>query len=288
MSENSLALYDEAIMPATFDGMMKQADVLAKSGLLPQTVRTGAAAAAIMLAGRELGIPPMQSFRTIYVVKGNVSLSAQLMAALVLRAGHSYELLENSNTRCAIKFTRRGGATYTHEFTLDDAKRAGLVNGDNWQRYPKAMLWSRCMSAGIRAYMPDVIMGMYTPEELAGGEGVVVDDTGEVIDVVAKDVTPEPVAKAEAPKVDNNGRTPLPEGKPHWIENPKARAAFWAYTGGEKGLSNPQVYKALGVESIHDYRYSMHDAKADIERWVDEQATQAGDDEQAEPEPVEG
>jgi len=44
MSENSLALYDEAIMPATFDGMMKQADVLAKSGLLPQTVRTGAAA----------------------------------------------------------------------------------------------------------------------------------------------------------------------------------------------------------------------------------------------------
>ena len=45
MSENSLALYDEAIMPSTFDGMMKQADVLAKSGLLPQTVRTGAAAA---------------------------------------------------------------------------------------------------------------------------------------------------------------------------------------------------------------------------------------------------
>ena len=124
------------------------------------------------------------------------------------------------------------------------------------------------MSAGIRAYMPDVIMGMYTPEELAGGEGVVVDDTGEVIDVVAKDVTPEPVAKAEAPKVDNNGRTPLPEGKPHWIENAKAREAFWAYTGGELALSNAQVYEALGVESIHDYRYSMHDAKADIDAWV--------------------
>lgn len=95
---------------------------------------------------------------------------------------------------------------------------------------------------------------------------------------------PEP----ETPKADSNGRTPLPEGKPHWIENPKVRAAFWAYTGGDKGLSNSQVYKALGVESIHDYRYTMQDAKADIERWLDEQATQAADDEQAEPEPVEG
>jgi len=269
MSENSLALYDEAIMPATFDGMMKQADVLAKSGLLPQTVKTGAAAAAIMLAGRELGIPPMQAFRTIYVVKGNISLSAQLMAALVLRAGHSYELLENSNTRCAIKFTRRGGATYTHEFTLEDAKRAGLANSNTWQSYPKAMLWSRCMSAGIRAYMPDVIMGMYTPEELAGGEGIVVDDTGEVIDVVAKEVTPEP--EPETPKSEK-----------HWIDSAQVRGRFWAWCYNEMTLTEAQVYEALGVDSVHKYEGTMQDAKADIEAYVESMA------EQAEPEPVEG
>ena len=111
MSENSLALYDEAIMPATFDGMMKQADVLAKSGLLPQTVKTGAAAAAIMLAGREQGIPRMQAVGTISEVTGDGSLSAQLMAALVLRAGHPDELLGHSNPRCAIKRKRRGGAS---------------------------------------------------------------------------------------------------------------------------------------------------------------------------------
>jgi len=93
------------------------------------------------------------------------------------------------------------------------------VNGDNWQRYPKAMLWSRCMSAGARAFMPDVIMGMYTPEELAGGDGVVLDDDGEVIDVVAKDVTPEP--EPEAPKSENNGHTP-PSERPWQPEQVRA------------------------------------------------------------------
>ena len=256
MSDKALALYDEAIMPTTFDGMMAQAEVLAKSGLLPVEVKTGAAAAAIMLAGRELGIPPMQAFRTIYVVKGKVSLSAQLMAALIMRDGHSYELLENSNTRCAIKFTRHTGQQYVHEFTIEDAKRAGLANSNTWQSYPKAMLWSRCMSAGARAFMPDVIMGMYTPEELAGGDGIVVDDTGEVIDVIAKDVTAEPV-HAEAPKP-----------QPHWIDNDAARKKFWQYTSDTLSLTNAQVYEALGVTKMHDYTGTMAECKAALEEWV--------------------
>jgi hypothetical protein len=272
MSDKALALYDEAIMPTTFDGMMAQAEVLAKSGLLPVEVKTGAAAAAIMLAGRELGIPPMQAFRTIYVVKGKVSLSAQLMAALIMRDGHSYELLENSNTRCAIKFTRHTGQQYVHEFTIEDAKRAGLANSNTWQSYPKAMLWSRCMSAGARAFMPDVIMGMYTPEELAGGDGIVVDDTGEVIDVIAKDVTAEPV-HAEAPKP-----------QPHWIDDEKVRGRFWQWTNHTMMLNNSEVYEALSeavghpIEHIHDYTGTMAECKAAIEAWAaKQQAEPQGD-----------
>jgi len=99
MSDDLPVLRDTAIMPQTFDEMMKQADVLVKSGLLPQEVKTPAAAVAIMLTGRELGIPPMQAFRSVYVVKGKPTLSAQLMGALILRAGHSYKIVESSNER---------------------------------------------------------------------------------------------------------------------------------------------------------------------------------------------
>jgi len=106
-----------------------------------------------------------------------------------------------------------------------------------------------------------VIMGMYTPEELAGGDGVVVDDTGEVIDVVAKEVTPEPErAEPEAPKPEK-----------HWIDSQQVRGRFWAWCYNTMTLTEAQVYEALGVEHVHDYTGTMQDAKSAIEAWVAEQ-----------------
>jgi hypothetical protein len=64
------------------------------------------------------------------------------------------------------------------------------------------------MSAGARVAMPDVLAGMYTPEELADPDTVVVDDAGEVIDVVAtpaRDVRPAD----ERTYVKNGHGTPM-------------------------------------------------------------------------------
>ena len=181
------AIRDEAIMPATFDGMLRQAEVLFKSGLLPAEIKSPAAALAIILAGRELNIPPMQALRSIYVVKGKPALSAQLMGALIWRAGHSYHVDELTQELCRITFQRRGQKGYTHTFTIGDAKAAGLTDGASWQHYKKAMLFSRCMSAGARIQMSDVIAGMYTVEELADPDAVAVDDEGTVT-VVAEEI----------------------------------------------------------------------------------------------------
>jgi len=150
--ENEL-MVRQSLFPASFADMMAQAEVLVKSGLLPETIRSAPAAVAIMMTGRELGLPPMLSFRAIAIIKGKPTLSAQLMGALIRRDGHSYRIIESSNVGCAIEFCRRSGEHYTHEFSLEDAKRAGLT-GDNWVKYPKAMLFSRCMSAGAPACTP--------------------------------------------------------------------------------------------------------------------------------------
>jgi hypothetical protein len=45
-------------------------------------------ALAIMLAGRELGIGPMQSFRQLDVINGQVAIRTELKLALAKRAGH--------------------------------------------------------------------------------------------------------------------------------------------------------------------------------------------------------
>ena len=47
-----------------------------------------------------------------------------------------------------------------------DAKTLGLAGKDNWKKQPATMLKWRAVSACARVVFPDVIQGMYTPEEI--------------------------------------------------------------------------------------------------------------------------
>jgi hypothetical protein len=85
---------------------------------------------------------------------------------------------ESTEKKCTLEFVRKGEQPVPYTFTIEDAERANLTKNDVWRQYPKAMLFSRAMSAGARLVMPDVIAGVYTPEEIA--DRVVVDaETGE-------------------------------------------------------------------------------------------------------------
>ncbi len=216
MTENGMILrQDDALMPTSFAGVMQMGDALFKSGLLPQEIKSGSAAMAIILTGRELGIGPMLSLRSIFVVKGKPTLSAQLMGALIFSKGHSYAIKRSDNEQCMIEFKRASGAAYTHTFTLEDAKRAGLT-GQTWSAYPKAMLFSRCMSAGARAFMPDVIANMYTPEEMASVTAAEVVDAVPMVDTETGEI-----AKSEP--TGGNGHVA------DWTKSADERAAFAAW-----------------------------------------------------------
>jgi len=209
---NLPAKTDEALLPTTFEGMLAQAEVLVKSGLLPKTVRTAAAAVAIMLTGRELGIPPMQSFRSIYVVDGKPTISTELMAALLLEAGVTYNIDKLTEAGCQITFKRANGMHYTSVFTAEDAKRAGLMGKDNWRSYPRDMLYNRAFATGARKIAPDVLAKLYTPDELGAVE--VLDETGDLVAVQIADQPPsEPEPQAIAP--EPNGKTWTQADRPY-------------------------------------------------------------------------
>jgi hypothetical protein len=55
---------------------------------------------------------------------------------------------------------------------------------------------------------------------------------------------------------------------PHWIDDPRVRAGFWARMK-ELGLSNSDVYQALGVTSVHDFTGTKDEAKAAIQAYID-------------------
>ena len=112
-------------------------NIIAETDFVPSALRgSGPAVAACILAGRELGIGPMTALQHLYVIEGRPSQSAQLMRALVLRAGHHFEVVELTNTRCTVEGRRKGstGAPKRVTWTLDDARRAGLDGRPIWRK----------------------------------------------------------------------------------------------------------------------------------------------------------
>lgn len=173
-----------------FDRIVTIAERIARTELVPRQYRgrpDDIIAAAIM--GAEAGFGIMTSLRYVFVIDGKPEYSTEAFLALVRRAGHSVTGTV-SNTKATVTGVRRDtGDTITVDYTIDDAKAAGLLGKGVWKKHQKDMLWARAVSALRRRLFPDVALGGYSLGELSGadvwepGETRVVDaDTGEVLD----------------------------------------------------------------------------------------------------------
>lgn len=141
------------------------ASTLVESGLLPQTVNSPAKAFAIILAGGELGLEPMAALRNLQVVRGKVieAADSQLGRFKVAGGSATFEVLTDTEARLVLVHPN-GKDTHTEEFSVADAKRAGL-GGNVWKSYPRAMLRSRCITAGLKSVGFLGAAGMYDPNE---------------------------------------------------------------------------------------------------------------------------
>jgi hypothetical protein len=196
MTTQALSIHDE--MPLSELGA-----VLVKSGFFQDT-RDAAQAIVKVMAGRELGLQAIASMTGIYIVQGRVTLSANIMAAVVKRSGrYDYRVMVLDDKACEIAFFQSGQAIGNSRFTAEDAKRAGTKNMD---KFPRNMLFARAMSNGVKWYCPDVTGGpVYTPEEL----GATVSEDGDVIDMSTIVV-----------QKNGNGHTePHPEPAPTMVAN---------------------------------------------------------------------
>ena len=140
----------------------------AESGLTQH--RRLPAAVTVLLTGRELGLQPMAALRSIHEVNGRPVLSADAMVAIVRRSGlcASWRIVESTTERATIATLRRGEEEpQTCTWTLEDARRAGCT-GPSWAKFPRQMLRHRAETELARAVYPDVILGLYTPDELGG------------------------------------------------------------------------------------------------------------------------
>ncbi len=121
------------------------------------------------------GLHPIQAVRRFDIIDGKPALKAAAMQADFLRRGGRIHWLERTSAVCS--------ATFAHPVYQPDpllvtvtlaelkengvaiAKEGGLKR--NYKRHPRSMLHARVISEGVRAVDPQIVVGLYTPEEVS-------------------------------------------------------------------------------------------------------------------------
>lgn len=185
---------------AAIAARMDYAKTLAASGLIPQHYQRQPANVLVAIeTGLALGIPPIQALSSIAVIKGKATMSADLMSAIVRRAGHKLRVVEHDGA-VTVTLIRRDDPEGAFTVTWDQVKaqRAGLWGQRGpWTQYPSQMLRARAITEVCRQGASDALMGViYTPEEM----GASVDEEGQIITPPTQ--APPTQAASALPSVD--------------------------------------------------------------------------------------
>lgn len=148
---------------------MRYAETVSRANLLPAAYRGKPADILIATGlGNAIGIAPAQALYEIYVVNGRPSPSANLMAALVRRAGHKLRIQGDDRT-CTATLVRADDPDFpmSATWTIEKAQAAKLTGKDTWKQFPGAMLRARAIAEVVRMGAPEAVMGMeYAREEV--------------------------------------------------------------------------------------------------------------------------
>lgn len=194
MESNDLALTlsnsARELTPQIWEMIERMSPVMYRSRLFG--VSSQEAAAAIMLKGYELGLSITASFEFINVIQGKPSLSPRGALALLL-THPEIERVEIKRLpgptgayighECYMK--RKNGFEYRAHFTIEDAKRAGLVKaGGAWESYPENLAMWRAVGFCADVVAPDITAGMTALMKMPEQFGVALSQDGEIGEII--------------------------------------------------------------------------------------------------------
>ena len=177
MSESTpsaLVVREDSLAPAAVQARIAYAKSLAASSLLPDAYRQQPANVLLAIEyGQSLGIKPIAALNGINVIKGKPTMSADLMASVVRKAGHKLRIIQEGMSVRA-QLVRSDDPEFTYEVVWDEARaRRAQLWGQRgpWSLYPEQMLRSRAITEVCRQGASDCLFGIiYSPEEIGGDE----------------------------------------------------------------------------------------------------------------------
>lgn len=140
-----------------------------KSGIMG--VATPGDGAVVALTCMCEGITPLEFAKTYHIINGRPSMRADMMHAKFRSSGGKVTWSNMGDDGKAAEATfEYDGQSAVIKYTIEDAKN---VVGDkldkpdsNWKKDRGAMLRARLITKAIRILAPELIAGVYTPEEL--------------------------------------------------------------------------------------------------------------------------
>jgi hypothetical protein len=184
----------------TFGNVYKMANMLAQSQIVPTIFQGNASNCmiAIELSAR-MHSSPLMVMQNLYIVHGNPSFSAKFIIAMINQSKEfsrlKFEFTGEGKTRsCTATATELAtgekliGPKITWKMAEDE--KWTTKSQSKWQTMPDVMFQYRAATFWARMYVPDMLMGMYTTDEVVDMDDLqdvsVVDKPVDIVDKAEK------------------------------------------------------------------------------------------------------
>ena len=152
---------------------MQWAKLAAEGDIIPADYKGKPANILVAIGfGSAMGLSFADSLYRINVIKGKPTMSAELIASQVRKAGHKLRIYKDPE-RVSVKavIIRRDDPEFEFSAVRDQewAEQMGMFaqKGDNYRKQPMTMLTWRAITAVAREACPEALYGAgYTPDEL--------------------------------------------------------------------------------------------------------------------------
>ena len=150
---------------------MQWAKLASQGDIIPEAYRNKPANILVAVGfGAAMGLSYADSLYRINVIKGKPTMSAELIASQVRKAGHKlriYKDEQHESVKAVI--IRKDDPEFEFSAVRDKAwaQKMGLAQKDNYRKQPMTMLTWRAITAVAREACPEALYGVaYSPDEL--------------------------------------------------------------------------------------------------------------------------
>lgn len=264
-----------SLLPANLTGAMELAKMMAESTLVPLPLQKKPADCLLVIEqAMRWGMSPFAVAQSTSVIHGKLMFEGKLVAAVVNANGDLEKRLSYAYTgegdlrKLTVSGSVKGEpAARTIDVVLKDVR----TTNEQWKKQPDQQLMYAGARIWARRHMPELMLGVYTPEEEIEDVRPTIEDAVPIV-AVSSPIIEAPIAPAEAPAVV------VEKDDPRMIPvSPSADGSTtdwmnWGKTYSEalRNSTTPQEFEtwiklnALGMNSISKGAPHLHSRLMDI------------------------